>query len=307
LGYSVLAFAFAALGVWLWARRAADAGQGGRVARIVARTDEHSRGPTAQLLLFALLGLAVFAALFFVTKAYDRRLLYPLLPCFALLTGALFDRAAEEVRVRARTGRWTAPLVRRCVLLTVAATAAVALVWQSPLIQRDREWREAGHSARLLTDALRAEWERLPIGSVVWVVNLAGGFDFDPARRIPYTPRSSTNSAGIPALEAWLEDQLPERNLRVRSLGNLRYHEPLRGFRHAATVRQGWLEFDTPLARSDLDAKFAEARGFRLRELGGGRLGLARRPVPREGPTFVLIMDGTAPVFVSLEQFKVIR
>jgi hypothetical protein len=309
LGYAVLAIAVVALGVWIWGRLAADAADAqrvGRLARIVARGDESSRGPTARLLLFALWVLAVFAALFFVTKAYDRRLLYPLLPFFALLAGALLDRAAEEVRVRTRTGQWTRSPIRRCVLLTLAATTALALVWQSPLIQRDREWREAGIAARLLTDDLRDGWERLPIGSVVWVLNLAGGFDFDPARRITYTPRSSTNSAGTPALEAWLDDQLPERRLRALSLGTFRYHEPLHGFRHGAAIRQGWLEFDTPLARTDLDAKLAEIRGFRLRDLGGGRMALARTSAPRQGPTFVLVMDGGDPMFVSLEQLRVV-
>jgi hypothetical protein len=307
LGYSALAIAAGALGVWIWGRLAGDAGRGGRVARVAARSDQSSRCPTARLLLFALWVFAIFAALFLATKAYDRRLLYPLLPFFALLAGALFDRAAHEMRGRARSGQWSASLLPRCALLVLAATTALALIWQGPLIQRDREWREAGIAARLLTDDLRDGWERLPIGSVVWVVNLAGGFDFDPARRIAYTPRSSTNAPSIPALEAWLDDQLPERRLRVRSLGTFRYREPLREFRHEAAVRRGWLEFDTPLARMELDAPFAELRGFRLRELGDGRMALARTAAPREGPTFVLVVDGSGPIFVSLEQLRVVR
>jgi hypothetical protein len=309
-GYSALAVVVAAFGVWVWGRHAADAAgahRGGRVARLVARSDECARSQTARLLLFALLVVAIFAALFFATKAYDRRLLYPVLPFFALLAGALFDRAVDEVRVRSRTGQWTASLVPRCALLALAAASALALVWQSPLIQRDREWREAGIAARILTDDLRDRWERLPTGSVVWVVNLASGFDFDPVRRITYTPRSSTNSPSIPALEAWLDDQLPERQLRARLLGSFRYREPLDGFRHAAAIQRGWLEFDTPLAQMDLDANYAERRGFQLRELGGGRMALARTPVPREGPTFVLVMDGDDPFFVSLKQLRVVR
>lgn len=302
LGYSALAVATAALAVWI----AAHTSRGGRIARVVARCDENSRGPTARLLLFALWVLTIFAALFFATKTYDRRLLYPLLPFFALIVGALFDRAANEVWVRARAGQWTASLFRRCLLLPVAAMTALALVWQSPLVHRDREWHESGVATRLLTDDLRDGWEQLPIGSVVWVMNLASGFDFDPARRITYTPRSSTNSPGTPALEAWLDDQFPERRLRARSLGTFRYHEPLHGFRHAAAVQQGWLEFDTPLARTDLDASSAALRGFRLRDLGDGRMALARAPVAREGPTFVLVMDGSSPVFVPLEQLKVV-
>jgi hypothetical protein len=35
-------------------------------------------------------------------------------------------------------------------------------------------------------------------------------------------------------------------------------------------------------------------------------MALARAPVAREGPTFVLVMDGSSPIFVRLEQMRVV-
>ena len=127
---------------------------------------------------------------------------------------------------------------------------------------------------------------------------MPGGFDLDPARRITYTPRSSTNALSARALQAWLDDQLPERKLRVRSLGTYRYREPLHTFRHGAKVENGWLEFATPRARTDLDAAMAATHGFRLRELGAGRIALAPVSGRARRPEYVLVIDGDDPLFV---------
>jgi hypothetical protein len=303
LGYAfagITLIAFGSWGLWLWASRTST--------RTNLESDRDAdRTAVMRTLVFGLSVMGVFAIVFALTAAYDRRLLYPMLPFYSLLPALLFDAAYHEAGLTVRGRASSVSIVRRSALIGIGAIALVALLVQSPLLSRDQEWREAGRATDLLTTGLQEQWDELPPRSLVWVVNLPAGFDFDSSRRIQYTERSSTNALNAAALQSWLDDRWPRRRLRVNSLGSYRYHEPLRGFRHNARLHEGWLEFDEPRARADVDYVFARERGFELRELGEGRLALARSKAPRPRHEYLLVADGIAPIFVSTSKLEVIH
>jgi hypothetical protein len=55
-----------------------------------------------------------------------------------------------------------------------------------------------------------------------------------------------------------------------------------------------------PSSTAVLDRRFAESRGFRLRDAGPNRVALAYRRRPAPGNLFLLLVDGEKPVFIPL-------
>jgi hypothetical protein len=254
-------------------------------------------GGLASIVGFASVVLVAHAALFCATRVYDRRLLYTAAAFWSLLpVAAIWWCAAGLMQSAVR--RWTH--VAAAGLISVAAAL---FCLQSPLVHRYDEWQSSGEATRVLTGGLADPWRALPDDAWVAIANLPGGFDLDPMRTTPYSGITSTNSPGIAALQAWLEDRFPSKRLHLVPLGIHRYLEPFSGFRHDARFEGGWLHFDVPASTAVLDRRFAEARGFRLRDAGPNRVALSyRRPVetPPRRDLFLLVVDGHDPVFVPL-------
>ncbi len=236
--------------------------------------------PLGRLAGFAVAVLGVQAALFAATGVYERRLLYPAAAMASFLPAAAGVAAFEQ-------------LPRRRAPAVAVAALALVLAPQLPLFHRYDEWRSSGETTRLLTEGLRAEWEALPSGARVLVLNMPSGFAFDPMRRVMYAPVSSTNAPPPKALKAWLDDQFPDQGIAVGALGLYRYRAPVDAFAHRAQVRGGWLAFDTPPARED-GADDPARESFRFVQLSPSRVAVsARGRIPRD--VFLLVFDGRRP------------
>jgi hypothetical protein len=272
--------------------------------------------PAARLLLLCLFFGGVYFGLFALTGNYQLRLLYVVVALVALVPALALDWAIETARA-AVSGAGALGQLRALGLAAVAGLTTLLLL-QSPLLHRYDEWRNSGESARLITEAIRNDWARLPAGSRIYLVNFGARFSTDSMRMRPITDMSTTYGQSYYALEAWLEDQFPDKEFELVQLGAPTFAEPVSGFHHQATLQHGWLTFNVPRTstpyRLEATAKEWQPRfhiepggwngdeaGFREQALGPQRLALAfPKSPPHNG--YVLVFDGQHPVFVPLSE-----
>jgi hypothetical protein len=173
---------------------------------------------------------------------------------------------------------------------------------QSPLVHRYDEWRSTGEAAFLLTEGSRKRWERMPDGSNVVIFNMPASFTIDPMRRVMFAGLSSTNALAPNAVKAWLDDQFPDKDIKLLAFGYTRYHEPLAGFRHRANVYGGWLVFQHPRGTTDRDEVLEQWPQFQaaIVNLESLRVAYRGRPVPPN--LHVLVLDGHRPLLLAAEK-----
>jgi hypothetical protein len=245
------------------------------------------RGPSGRLLVFVAAVMGAFAALFVVTDVYDRRL---------LCTVAAFWSFLPALAVHWALASWRAPpFARRLPALATLVAAGVVFLLQSPLVHRYDEWRSTGEAARLLTEGLRKRWEKLTDGSVVLIFNMPSSFSIDPMRRVMFADVSSTNALAPNAVMAWLDDQFPDKDIKLRAFGYTRYRQPLADFRHGANLVQGWLVFRTPEGTTNRDEVLETQPQFQTAIVGANSIRVAYRGRPVPPDVHVLVLDGRRP------------
>ncbi|MFT5443382.1 MAG: hypothetical protein ACI8W3_002431 [Myxococcota bacterium] len=176
-------------------------------------------GPQARRVAFATLCVALFFALYMVTRtAALTRTIYSLLPFFCMLVGwGLVDTIAlvREFGARSRDAS-VATLTARVVLGTVWI-GLVALVlqatWRGTYVE---EWRGMGELTRDVVDSLENSIHRVAAGSVVYTINLPFKVS-DPAPRLRDHPIVTDYS-----LQGWADLAHPEKQLYIVGLTKLR-------------------------------------------------------------------------------------
>jgi hypothetical protein len=270
------------------------------------RAGEFLRGPSGRLLVFSCAILGAHAALFVVTRVYDRRLLYTVvafgsfLPSLALLAVADCWRGSRHAPRRPSA----LGLSLRLACLLVASGASLLFLHQSPLFHRYDEWRSSGKATYALTEGIRDRWEELADGSTVVIFNMPSSFSTDPMRRVLFADASSTNSPAPNAIKAWLDDQFPDKQIALSAVGYHRYSEPLEGFRHRAHVLKGWLFFRVPRGSRSSDDFLESLVHFQVMELGQDWIRLAYRHRPVPAHLHVLIFDGFRPLLLPVSKMK---
>jgi len=250
--------------------------------------------PSGRLLAFVSAIIAAYAALFTVTDVYDRRLLCTVVAFWSFLP-------ALAVHWALTSGR-EAQFLRRLPSLAALVVGAGVFLLQSPLVHRYDEWRSSGEAAFLLTEGSRKRWERMPDDSNVVIFNMPASFTIDPMRRVMFAGLSSTNALAPNSVKAWLDDQFPDKNIKLLALSYTRYREPLAGFRHRANVYQGWLVFQTPKGTTDRDKVLEQWPQFQtaIVDLDSIRVAYRGRPVPPN--LHVLVLDGHRPLLLAAEK-----
>lgn len=276
--------------------------------------------PSVRLLAFLAPVVVVYVAICFVTRSYGLRLLYaPIAFSSGILGLGVFGwfGLLHDLRGRWSTVRGTRRLWR-CSIVVAACPVALLYVTQSPLVHRYDHWRSSGDATRLLTESMREEWELLPAGAHVYLINSIGSF------RIPAEPRwwargwigaprpRSAPSISWHGLQAWLDDQLPEQRVSVYQLGVRHYKKSVVEFRHECERRAGWLVCNVPESHLAYDLEVditgfpqltpeESATAFQAKWAGCNRVAVAygAAPLPEKG--YVLVFDGQRPLLTPLE------
>ncbi len=99
-----------------------------------------------------------------------------------------------------------------------------------------------------------------------------------------------------------LDDQFPDKDIKLLAFGYTRYSEPLARFRHHANVYRGWLVFQTPRGTTDRDEVLEQWPQFQtaIVDLDSIRVAFRGRPVPPN--LHVLVLDGHRPLLLAAEK-----
>ncbi len=249
-----------------------------------------------------------FATLYVATEIYHRRQLYAATAFFALLPAVITAGWWSCSKGRQRSAS-----VQRSAQGGLLLLLAVGFLWQSPLVRRNDEWRDGGDATRLMTEDIRQEWAKLPPRGTVYLVNYPVNFSTDGTRRSGHQGLSTTNTSPYYALQAWLEDQFPDKNLQIVQLGFQVNSERLENTRHHARVEKGWLLFRVPetLTAKNYEPfsvrlgtgphiRKADHQGFRVVQPHPSWCAVSFEPRPIPADRSVVVFDGERPFVTSL-------
>jgi hypothetical protein len=256
--------------------------------------------PEGRIAAFCLLMLLQYAALMVIGNFYSRRNLYAPSAFWSLLAALAWVWAVRWV-LHFRSGQVRLRPVLAPVGVLAVGCAAGLLLWQSPLIHDSDEWRDAGHATRTITEKIRDGWAQLPDGARVYLVNLPATVSTDPMRLPWFRDFSTTFVLADYSVQAWLDAKLPEKGIRVVTLTDYHYQEPIHGFRHRSVLLEGSVNLNLPRGfRRKTPDVAPGAERFRWEPVGGRRVALSHAGLEAQGADYLLIFDGTRPVFVAV-------
>ena len=111
----------------------------------------------------------------------------------------------------------------------------------SPAVVRYTQWAEAARASDLYRDV--GFWERLPTGAEVWLADRPFRVDIDPRTFRFFGGRAKSLHHGAPAyaIQAWVDEALPERRLRVATLTGFALEAPVEAQEVVAETHDGAL------------------------------------------------------------------
>lgn len=172
------------------------------------------RSPARRVFLFATVWFVLFLGLFAVTGTVNRRVFYVPTAAGLLMLGVPFLDAwrRRSIPVLALAGLWGA-----------------TFLYGSPAVVRYPDWGEAGRAGDVwLSERL---WRAIPPGSVAWLVDRPYRVDLDP-RRFRLWKGTGQGLAHTPvtySIQAWVDERLPDADLRLRSLTHWYLRRPVAG------------------------------------------------------------------------------